>query len=156
MKQLAGKELKYSSKLQALFDEILLSSRPSKRVTATELAQCLLDEYNDLCAKEEQPDIACTIQRCRAIVDSRRHRHSKVPTEGFSTSDIDMLKDFDDSWDDPGSGLRLAPEAMFLIGAGILWDLIPLDMIDIPSSAVSKVTSSPKGFAPSLGNCSDL
>lgn len=155
MKRMAGMDLKTSSQVRRLFDAILFSPKPSKRVTAMELSQRILDEYNDLCGREEQQDIASTIQRCREMVNSRRHRHSKEPAEQFSGSDIGTLFELDDSWDDPGSGLRLAPEAMFLIGAGILWDLIPLDMVDVPSSAVRKTTSSPKGTHPSLGRHSD-
>ena len=57
---------------------------------ATELTQHLLDEYNDLCVKREQQDVASTFEKCWAMIDLCRH-HSKRASEYFSESDISFL-----------------------------------------------------------------
>jgi hypothetical protein len=145
MKAQAGVELDTNVDIKHMFDKILFEPTPSKRVIAAEIAQRLLDEYNDLCARVENEDLASTFQRCRSMIDSRRLNHSKEPDEHFSESDIGTLLQFDDSWDDIESGLCLAPQAMFLIGAGVLWDLIPLELLHLPSTIVSRGTSNPKG-----------
>lgn len=144
MKAQVGVEFDATADVKRLFDEILFAPKPSKRVIAAEIAQRLLDEYNDLCAKVEDQDLASTFQRCRSMIDSRRLNHSKEPDERFSESDIITLLQFDDSWDD--SGLRLAPQAMFLIGAGVMWDLISPEVLHLPSTIVSRGTSNPKGI----------
>jgi len=128
------------------------ASTPSKRTPAFELAQRLLDEYNDGCARVSNTAIFDVIQRCRSLVEARRIDHSKSPDIVYSESDIATLTEFDDSWDDSGSNLRLAPEASFLIGAGILWDLITLDLIQIPAAIISRGSSVPKGdHVPNIG-----
>lgn len=64
----------------------------------------------------------------------------------FPGSDVATLLKFDDSWDDPGSDMRLAPEASFLIGSGLLWDLVNPDHVHVPNAIVSRGTSFPKGI----------
>jgi len=121
------------------------ASTPSKRTPAFELAQRLLDEYNDSCARLANTAIYDVIRRCRSLVEARRIDHSKSSDIVYSESDTATLMEFDDSWDDSGSNFRLAPEATFIIGAGILWDLIKLDQIQIPSTIISRGSSFPKG-----------
>jgi len=144
--QVAGGE-ETNLNLKHLFDEILFAPKPSKRVRASEIAQQLLDQYNDSCVKMEDHAVASTFQRCRSMIDSRRLDHTKEPGECFSESDICTLMGFDDSWDDFDSGLCLAPQAMFLIGAGVMWDLIPFELLHLPATIVSRGTTNPKGTA---------
>jgi len=51
-------------------------------------------------------------------------------------------------WDDPGSELRLASLRMFLIGAGLVWDLLDINHIPVPTSIVSRGPTSPDGLIP--------
>ena len=102
------------------------------------MAQRLLDEYNDSCAVvQEQSDVVAVISRCRDLVHDRRLNHVNPPTATFSKSDIAALLALQDSWDDPGSALRLAPEVAFLIGAGIEWDLVEAKDFQLTSTLVS-------------------
>ena len=145
MRSQVGVQLDTTANVKRLFDEILFAPKPSKRVRVSDIAQRLLDEYNDLCANVEDRAVASTFERCRAMIDSRRLSHSREPDECFSESDVNILLQFDDSWDDLDSGLRLAPQAMFLIGAGVMWDLIPVEMIQLSPTIVSRGTTNPKG-----------
>lgn len=123
-----------------------LATRPSSRLAAFEITQQLLDEYNDVCAKIEDHEIYALVEKCRKMVHARRIDHSKVPDKALSKVEIVLLLQYVDSWDDPGSPLRLAPEASFLIGAGILWDLIDVDHVQVRPTIVSRGTVSPKGI----------
>jgi len=53
-----------------------------------------------------------------------------------------------DSWDDPGSELRLAPLAMFLIGAGLVWGLLDINHIPVQTNIVSRGPTSSDGIVP--------
>jgi hypothetical protein len=98
------------------------------------------------CARAESVTQYAVVERCRGLVESRRRGDPKKPDEAFSELDISTLLKFDDSWDDPGSDLRLAPEATFLIGSGILWDLVNPDEVKVPSQIVGRDSSFPKGI----------
>jgi len=111
-----------------------LNERPSKRPQASDVAQRLLDEYNDSCAIVRDPDIAGVLSRCRNLVHASRLQHSKDPDSKFRDSDVSVLLDHQDSWDDDKSSLRLAPKVAYLIGASILWGLIDVDIVPVPSA----------------------
>ena len=90
--------------------------------------------------------LSTLLEKCREVVHSRRVDHSKPgpPQYVLSKSDTATLLQLEDSWDDPGSDLRLAPEVRFLIGAGILWDLIDVNYVKDRATIVSR-GSSPEG-----------
>jgi serine/threonine protein kinase len=119
-----------------------LNFKPSKRPRASDVHQRLLDEYNDSCAATQNPNLLAIVSRCRQMIHDRRLNHAGEPTQTFSESDINVLLDYQDSWDDTGSALRFAPEVAFLIGAGILWDLIDIKQVQVPSTVVTRDTGS--------------
>ena len=130
--------------IRLLFEGVL-NSRPSTRTTAAEMAQVFQDRYNDACAAGlEDQSVVALFEKCRAMIEACR-RYSTSP-DMLSESETATLLQYEDSWDDPGSNLRLAPQALFLIGAGIMWGLINIDHIHLPSSIVSRGTSYPKGI----------
>lgn len=122
-----------------------LAIRPSSRLTAFEVAQRFLDQYNDKCAKIEDQAIHTLVAKCRKMIHARRVDHSKPPETLLSESDVILLLHYMDSWDDPGSTLRLAPEVCFLIGAGILWEIIDADLVRVGPTVIGRETRSPKG-----------
>ena len=132
--------------IRLLFEGVL-TSRPSQRTTAAEIAQRFQDRYNDACAAQfEDQSVIKLFKKCHAMVEACR-RHSASP-DMLSESETVTLLQHEESWDDPESNLRLAPQALFLIGAGIMWGLINVDHIHLPSSIVSRGTSYPKGTLP--------
>jgi hypothetical protein len=101
--------------------ESCLVTKPTQRANAFEVAQWFLDQYNDACAKIENLAAASIIDKCRSLIDARRIEKdkSKEAQNMFSISDTKTLLELDDLWGCPESNLRLAPQASFLIGAGI-------------------------------------
>ena len=132
--------------LKGLLERCVIS-KPTQRPKAFEVAQWFLDQYNDSCAKIENLEAASVIEKCRLLIDAcRTGKDSSNGSENtYSVSDTNILLELDDSWDGPESILRLAPQASFLIGAGIFWGLINLDHIQLPDMFVSRGTSSAKG-----------
>jgi len=114
-----------------------LNERPSKRPQASDIAQRLLDEY-------------------RELVHSSHLQRSK-DSDSFRDSNISVLLNHQDSWDDDKSSLRLAPEVAYLIGAGILWGLIDINVVPVPSALEDRVPGPPNGKSPNtacLDRCS--
>jgi len=120
--------------------------QPPKRPRACVLMQRLTDEYNRRCAEAEGRTILLErLQKCRKLVDARRLCPDSPPDETFSEADVRVLLEYDESWESEGSGLRLAPEALFLIGAGLLWDLADPHHLEVPPTVVGRGSSSIEG-----------
>jgi serine/threonine protein kinase len=139
---------KESYRIRSIIRECL-NTTPSKRPQTGDVASRLLDEYNDSCARKTHQDelISAAVSRSRQLVADRRLNHSSTrkQKEKIEKSDIEVLVDLRDSWDEIGSGFRLAPEVSFLIGAGIFWDLIDVNDVEVSSNVVSR------GFEPRDG-----
>lgn len=123
------------------------SIQPTKRPAAPDVAQCFLDLYNDSCARVQDEGLFVLLKKCREMVHSCRQDSAKSQASGpvLSESDIAILLLYEDSWDDIGSNLRLAPETSFLLGAGIFWNFIDTENVEVPHTRVSRTTASPKG-----------
>jgi hypothetical protein len=126
-----------------------LAIQQKNRPKAIEIVQRFLDQYNDSCTKTEDQATYALLEKCRSMVSSYRRDEAEPRSADFkfSRADTDALLQFEDSWDDPGSPLRLAPQVNFLIGAGIFWDLIDVTQVQIRSVVVSRGTTSPEGNA---------
>lgn len=120
------------------------------RPKAIEVVQKLLDQYNDSCTKVEDQATYTLLEKGRSMISSCRRDETepRSPNFKFSQEDTAALLQFEDSWDEPGSPLRLAPQVNFLIGAGIFWDLIDVTRVQIRSVVVSRGTTSPEGNIP--------
>lgn len=138
-----------SNRIKSLIGECLNTAWPSKRPQASEVAARLLDEYNDSSARGKDPDdgILELLSRSRKLVDDRRRNHSTPVKEKFMKNDIKALVDLRDSWDEPDSNLRLAPEVSFLLGAGIYWGLIDVNDAQVPFSVVGRGTGPRDGIS---------
>lgn len=115
-----------------------LNVTPSKRLHSGDVASRLLDEYNDSCARNTPHDEA--ISRTRELIDERRldHTSPRKLKHKIQKADVDVLVGLRDSWDEGGLGFQFAPEVSFLIGAGILWDLIDVNDVQVSSSIVGR------------------
>ena len=123
---------------------------PSARPKSAILSQRLLDKYNDACAKsaiEElsndrtaMTEIMTLLQRCQELVLQGRRNLPKNPKDILQPSEVDLLFQYEDSWDQPAS-LRLAPETCFLVGAGLLWDYIEVSDIERHRKGVEEMKS---------------
>jgi serine/threonine protein kinase len=146
---------KESHRIRSIIQECL-NTTPSKRPQAGDVASRLLDEYNDSCAGKTPRDelISAVISRSRQLVADRRLNRSSSPKpkEKIEKSDIEVLMDLRNSWDESGSGFRLAPEASFLVGAGIFWDLMDVNDVQVSSNVVSRGFESKDGIHESRGN----
>lgn len=127
-----------SNDLRSLIGDCF-SPQPGRRPKAAALAQRLLKEHNSRCAKamfaESNSDMThvslmSVIEKCRASVHARRLDHHPPPVleQKLSRDEALTLLHYEDSWDDDRP--ILGPEVSFLIGAGILWDLIELEFIE--------------------------
>lgn len=147
---------KESERIQGIIGECL-NIVPSKRPPSGIVASRLLDEYNDSCARNTFQDNAIleAISRGRKLVDERRldHRSPQKPKNKFQRADVDVLVGFRGSWDESGPGFRLAPDVSFLIGAGIFWDLIDVNIngVQVSSSIVGRGTGPADGIIRSRG-----
>ena len=88
------------------------------------------------------------LERLRKLIHVRRLEHSKPPDVVLSEDETRTVLERTFSWDDPGSELRLAPLSMFIIGAGLVWDLLDINHIPVPTSIVSRGPTSPDGLIP--------
>jgi len=105
-----------------------------------------MDEYNRRCAEAEGRTVLVQrFEKCRNLVNARRLCSNSPPDETFSEADVRVLLEYDESWESEGSGLRLAPEALFLIGAGLLWDLADPHHLSVPPTVVGRGSSSIEG-----------
>src|SRR5271169_7137685 len=119
---------------------------PTKRPRAFELFQRLMDEYNRRCAEAEgKGSISDLLERCREKVQHCRISPDSPPKSTFSKLETSQLLEYGESWESEGSGLRLAPEVTFLIGAGLLWDLIDPHFVQVSSTVVGRGSSSIEG-----------
>jgi len=120
--------------------------QPPKRPHAFVLMQRLMDEYNRRCAEAEGRTVLVQrFEKCRNLVNARRLCSNSPPDETFSEADVRVLLEYDESWESEGSGLRLAPEALFLIGAGLLWGLADPHHLSVPPTVVGRGSSSIEG-----------
>jgi len=98
---------------------------PSRRPKASSVAQRLLDEYNDVCAKASiqtsAEQILALKSRCHEMVRQCRRKKDLGPV--LTSMETELLLRYEDSWDGP-EDLRLAPEISFLLGAGIFYKFV--------------------------------
>jgi hypothetical protein len=136
-----------SNRMKALISECLNADRPSKRPRASDVAARLLKEYNDNAAhgKARANLSLALLSRCRQPVDDCRRNHSTPPKEKLAKEDVTSLIDLQDSWDERGSDLRLAPEVSFLLG--IYWGLIDVNDAQVPFSVVGRGTGTRNGMS---------
>ena len=150
---------KESERIKGIIHECL-NVKPSKRPHSSDVASRLLDEYNDSCARNTPQDdvISAAISRGRKLVDELRlyHTSPKKPKPKFHKGDVDVLLGLRGSWDESGLGFQLAPEVSFLLGAGIFWELIDVNDVQVSSSIVGRGTGPTGGMIQSRGTLKRL
>lgn len=136
-----------------------LNSHPSSRPNAAQVQQLFSDKHADACAKSVHSGISGIsdlLEKGRNAIDARR-RGQSTSISVLTREDVADLLAFENSWDDvesldpdneSGSLLRLAPQVKFLLGAGILWEVIDVDHVRVRPTIVSRGTNSLKGIAP--------
>jgi len=114
---------------------------PSKRPSAALVAQNLLDEYNDRCARSalEEPDVEtiATVKRrswdllkvCRNQYWDNKNDYKQVTPQRIGEQETLALLQSLESWNEPAE-LTLAPEIHFLLGAGIFWGFVDPKTVD--------------------------
>jgi hypothetical protein len=115
---------------------------PSKRPNAAEVAQRLLDEYNDRCAEfapgaADVETIVAVKTKCWDLLKACRNQYwdkqkdygQVIPGESLGDTETSVLFQSLESWSEPAS-LTLAPEMHFLIGSGIFWGFINSQRVD--------------------------
>jgi len=135
-----------------------LNTVPSARPRSSPLAQRLLDEYNDSCAKVASAqalvgDIIALTQICKELVNRCRTNREEGPARILTSTQTNLLFQYEDSWDEPVS-LRLAPEICFLIGAGLFYGYINLEDVEQNRKVIANDMRSLKGVI--LAVISDL
>lgn len=120
---------------------------PTKRPSAQKLHQRLLDKYNEEYAKEQQLhlDVLKLLETGHKIIYSQRETGGKraLAVIPLSSTDIATLLKFASR--DKGSKLQLAPKVNFTLGAGIFWDIIDPDLVNLSRDIVSPRLPSPTG-----------
>jgi len=128
---------------------------PSKRPNAALVAQILLDEYNDRCAKAafgvpEVERIMTVKGKCWDLLKACRNQYwnqnteyeKVIPEKRLDEVEVFELLQSLESWNEPAS-LLLAPEMHFLIGAGVFWGFISPKTVNKEGPAEN--TKSPLG-----------
>lgn len=161
----------HNRQIQFLIGDIFTSD-PSKRPKAFEISQRFLDEYNDGCLKVFDPGLSGLLEKVRKWISTSRldyvgnkereaksvsksDRDQSQRAEGgesqrgrlrLSEDETQQILQSVESWDEPGSRLRLGPECMFIIGAGLVWDLIDINHVPAQASHVSREIVSTEGI----------
>lgn len=146
----------------------IFNSRASQRPSAAEISKRFLDLYNDYGLAARDAELSDLFNKTRKLIHKQRLQRCQDKMEerniglwqqnspqrvrepasdtSLTKAEVRKILQWKDSWDDPGSDLRLAPECMFILGAGILWDIVDIRHIPIESNHVSRDTNSPDGI----------